>query len=50
MFYKNDALMIVSGEERSHVKVHHGSGQSGFLKASTIFQNSLLKSIKDPNP
>jgi len=49
MFYKSGSLQVVSGDERSHVTVMHGTDQGRFFESSSLIKNSFIRAIKDPN-
>lgn len=48
MFYQSGSLLVVSGNERSHVTVMPGNDSGRFYEAATLIKNSFMKAIKDP--
>ncbi|MCJ7926462.1 MAG: hypothetical protein MUW55_11115 [Pantoea vagans] len=49
MYYQSGSLHVISGNERAHVKVMHGTDSGRLYEAATLIKNSFMKTIKDPN-
>ncbi|WP_264643241.1 hypothetical protein [Candidatus Symbiopectobacterium sp. NZEC127] len=48
MWYEQNTLIVISGIERAHVRLHEDKSEGRFYEATAIIKQSCLKALTDP--